>query len=189
MATALHAGGAAIPHICRRIVLRTNPKGAKAECVFTDGTSILLSNSLAMFIQPGDEVRFPLALEAAAVATEIQIRNTNRITRRQEIFQAAIGYATQPRKDRRGSLYVLAEVVSPCLGVSAVQLRCEILRDYFYVGNRNRAFDQQSSFYEDCVVLSWCFACPQADIGNASQRQKPIHLLVITLFTESPLFV
>jgi hypothetical protein len=148
MATPLHAGGAAIPHICRRIVLGTNPKGAKAECVFTDGTSILLSNSLATFIHHGDEVRFPLALEAAAVATEIQIRNTNRVTGRQEIFQAAIGYATQPRKDRRGSLYVLAEVVSPCLGVSAVQLRCEILRDYFYVGNRNRTFDQQPSFYE-----------------------------------------
>jgi len=148
MAIALHAGGAATRDVCRRLVLRTNPKGAKAECVFTDGTSILLSSFLASFIHSGDEVRFPLVLETAPVAAEIQIRNAKRITGRREIYQTAIGYAMQPRKDKRGNLYVLAEVVSPCLGISAVQLRCETLRDYFYVGNRNRAFDRQPSFYE-----------------------------------------
>jgi len=148
MAIALHATGAATPGVCRRLVLRTNPRGAKAECVFTDGTSILLSNFLAAFIRPGDEVRFPLPLEATAVGAEIQIRKPKRITERREMFQAAIGYATQPRKDKRGNLYVLAEVVSPCLGVSAVQLRCETLRDYFFVGNRNCAFGPQFSFYE-----------------------------------------
>jgi hypothetical protein len=97
--------------------------------VFSDGTPILLSNCLASFIHPGDEVRFPLTLDAAGVTAQIQIRNKKRIIGRGEIFQAAIGYATQPRKDKRGNLYVLAEVVSPCLGVSAVQLRCETLRD------------------------------------------------------------
>jgi hypothetical protein len=148
MATAPAATGAAIPEVCRRLVLRTRPRGAKAECVFTDGTSVLLSSFLASFIRPGDEVRFPLALEAAAVGTEIQIRNTKRVTGSREIFQATIGYAMQPRKDKRGNLYVLAEVVSPCLGVSAVHLRCDTLRDYFYAGSRNCAFDRQPSFYE-----------------------------------------
>jgi len=142
------ASGAATPSVCRRLVLRINPRGAKAECVFTDGTSILLSNFVASFIHPGDEVSFPLALEAAAVASEIQIRNPRRIPGGQEIFQAAIRYATQPRKDKRGHLYVLAEVVSPCLGVSAVHLRCETSRDYFYVCNSNCAFDHRPSFYE-----------------------------------------
>src|SRR6267154_3174009 len=148
MAIALQASGVATPEVCRRLVLRTNPRGAKAECVFTDGTSILLSNFLASFIHPGDEVRFPLAIEAAAAAAEIQIRNTKRITGRREIFQAEIGYATQPRKDKRGGLFVFAEVSRPCLGISAVQLRCDILRDYFYAGSRNCAFDRQPSFYD-----------------------------------------
>ena len=148
MATGLAATGAATPEICRRLVLRTQPRGAKAECVFTDGTSILLSNFMASFIRPGDEVRFPLAFEAARVGAEINIRNTKRIAGRQEIFQTTIGYATQPRKDKRGNLYVLSEVVSPVLGVSAIHLRCETLRDYFYVGDRNCAFDRQPSFYE-----------------------------------------
>src|SRR5258707_5573655 len=99
MAFALHASGGGIPDVCRRLVLRTNMRGAKAECVFTDGTSILLSNFLASFIHPGDEVRFPLAIEAAAAAVDIQIRNTKRITGRRENFQADIGYATQTGKD------------------------------------------------------------------------------------------
>jgi hypothetical protein len=34
------------------------------------------------------------------------------------------------------------------LGVSAVQLHCEILRDFFYAGTRYCAFDRQPSFYE-----------------------------------------
>src|SRR5712664_1184623 len=148
MAIALHASGAAIPDVCRRVVLRTIPRGAKAECVFTDGTSILLSNLLASFIYPGDEVRFPLKLEAATAAAEIQVRDTKRITGRREIFQADIAYATQPRKDKRGDLFVLAEVVGRCLGISTIQLRCETLRDYFYAGSRNCPFDRQPSLYE-----------------------------------------
>jgi hypothetical protein len=148
MAIALYASGTAKPDVCQRLVLRTDPRGTKTECVFTDGTSILLSNFLASFIHPGEEVRFPLALETAAVAAEIHIRDTKQITGRREIFQAAIGYATQPRKDKRGTLFVLAQVVSPNLGISAIHLRCELLRDYFYAGNRHRALDCQPSFYE-----------------------------------------
>jgi hypothetical protein len=147
MGIALHASGAATPDVCRRLVLRTNPRGAKAECVFTDGTSIALSNFLASFIHPGDELRFPLTLGAEASA-EIHVRNAKRITGRREIFQADVGYAAQPRKDKRGDLFVLAEVVGPCLGLSTIQLRCDTLRDYFYVGRRDCAFDRQPSFYE-----------------------------------------
>ena len=125
-----------------------DPRGTKTECVFTDGTSILLSYFLASFIHPGDQVRFPLALEALALGAELQIRNAKLTTGRREIFQAAIGYARQPRKDKRDNLFVLAEVVNPNLGISTIHLRCELLRDYFYVGNRHRALDRQPSFYE-----------------------------------------
>ena len=62
--------------------------------------------------------------------------------------QASIGYATQPRKDRRDNLFVSAEIHDSRLGISAINLRCEALRDYFYVGNRRRVWDRQASFYE-----------------------------------------
>ena len=40
--------------ICQRKLVRTNPKGAKTECLFANGASILLSNFLASSIRPGD---------------------------------------------------------------------------------------------------------------------------------------
>jgi hypothetical protein len=137
-----------LPNVVRRQVLRTSPKGSKTECVFADGTAILVSNFLVPFIRAGNELVFPVELEAADAGTQIYIRNTNREERRRDIFQAEIGYLTQPRKDKRGNLFVAAEVCSPNLGISAIHLGCEALRDYFYVGDRRRVWDRQTSFYE-----------------------------------------
>jgi hypothetical protein len=63
-------------------------------------------------------------------------------------FRQKSDTATQPRKDNRRDLVVLAEVVGRGLGISNIQLRCDTLRDYFYVASRNCAFDGQPSFYE-----------------------------------------
>jgi hypothetical protein len=138
----------ALSNVCRRRVAKTNPKGTKTECLLADGTSILVSNFLASFISAGDELLFPLGHEAAAAGTQIYIRKTPTEERRWDVFQAEIGYATQPRKDRRNNLFVSAEVPESQLGISAINLRCEVLRDYFYVGNRRRGWDRQSPFYE-----------------------------------------
>ncbi len=43
----------ALPSVCQRKVIKTNPAGAKAECLFADGTSILVSNFVASFIRAG----------------------------------------------------------------------------------------------------------------------------------------
>src|SRR5258708_4926682 len=185
MATGPTAGGAARPDVCRRLVLRTSPRGAKAECVFTDGMSILLSIFVDWFIRLGDYVLFPLTLEARAGATEIQVSNTNRITGRREIFQADIGYATQPRKDKRGDLFVLAEVVGPRLGISTIQLRCDTLRDYFYAGSRNCAFDRQPSFYEllrsspkaSLTELRLAFRLRSLELRTASKSSRELATL------------
>jgi len=148
MSAAFQVKAEAPPNVCQRRIVKTNPKGAKTESVFADGTSILLSNCLASFIRPGDELFFPVELEAADVGTQLYIRNTNDRERRQDAFQAEVGYATQPRKDKRGNLYVSAKVIAGRLGISAVHLPCEVLRDYFYVGNRRRPWDRQPSFYD-----------------------------------------
>jgi|SRR5882762_3039705 len=82
------------PDVCQRLVLRTNPKGSKTECVFADGTAIMISNFLACFTRAGDELRFPIEFETPNAGTQIYIRNTNREERRRDVFQAEIGYAT-----------------------------------------------------------------------------------------------
>jgi hypothetical protein len=148
MRTALQIKTIEPPNVCQRLVLRTKPKGGKTECVFADGTVILVSNFLAFFIRAGDELLFPVELQAVDAGTQIYIRNTNPEERRRDVFQAEIGYATQPRKDRRDNLFVAAEVCGPSLGISAIHLRCETLRDYFDVDDRRCPWDRQPSFYE-----------------------------------------
>src|SRR5437763_1756094 len=106
------------------------------------------SNFVASFIRAGDELLFPLGHEATVAGTQIYIRKTHPEERRWDVFQAEIGYATQPRKDKRNNLVVSAEVPDSRLGISAINLPCEALRDYFYVGNRRRGWHRQSSFYE-----------------------------------------
>jgi hypothetical protein len=148
MGTAIQARINLIRKVCRRKVCKTNLKGVETECLFADGTSILVSNFFASFICAGDELLFPLEREAADVGTQIYIRRTHPEGRRWDVFQAEIGYATQPRKDKRNHLFVCAEVHGGRLGIVSIQIRCEAMRDYFYVANRRRAWDRQPSFYE-----------------------------------------
>jgi len=137
-----------LPNVALRKVVKTTPEGTKTKCLFADDTSIVVSNFLASFIRPGDELRFPLNLRAADVGTQIYIRNTSGHERRRDTLQADIGYATQPKKDKRGNLFVSAEVIGVALGICIIHLRCEALRDHFYVGDRRRATDEQPSFYD-----------------------------------------
>ena len=148
MGVALQARTNPLRNVCQHKVLRTNPKGAKTECVFADGTSILVTNFLASFIRPGDDLLFSLEIEAADLNTEIYIRKTYPGVKRRDLFQTRIGYASQPRKNKRNNLFVSAEVLNPRLGISAIYLPTEALRDYFYVGNRHRAWDRQPYLYE-----------------------------------------
>src|SRR5260370_14724489 len=148
MGTAVQVKADALPNVCQRKVVKAKPKGVKTECVFTDGTSSWVWNFLASFIRAGDELLFPLELEAVDTGTQVYIRKTDPEERRWDIFEAEIGYATQPRKDKRDKLFVSAEVRSGHLGIMSIQIRCEALRDYFYVGNRRRRWDRQPSFYE-----------------------------------------
>lgn len=147
MGTLVQLKPGAAPNVCQGKVVRTNPKGMKTECLFADGTSILLANFLGSFVRDGDELVFPLSPEAMDSPTEIYIRH-NPEQKRADLFQAEIGYAAQPRKDKRTGLFVSAQVRESRLGVSTINLRCEHLRDYFYAANRRQAPNRQPTFYE-----------------------------------------
>lgn len=148
MSAAVQVNEVTMPNVVLRKVATTISEGRKAKCVFTDGTSIMVSAFLASFIHVGDELRFALGVQGADMRTQIHVRNTSSHDRRRDALQVGIGYATQPQKDKRGNLFVSAEVVGVGIGVRAIHLHCEALRDYFYVGNRRRAWDRQPSLYE-----------------------------------------
>lgn len=148
MSTSVQVKKGILPNTGQGKVVGMTPEDTKTKCLFADGTSILVSDFLASFIHTGDELHFPLELQAADAGTQIYVRNSSTQERKQDKFQAEIGYATQPRRDKRGNLFVSAEVVGGCLGISAIHLPCQALRNYFYVGNRQRPWDRQLSFYE-----------------------------------------
>jgi len=146
MAATVHAGALPDSALCLRRVLKTEPKGDRIDCAFTDGTSIVLSKFLAAFIRSGDEVRFPVGMPDSG--SELYVRVPPQQPFRRDMLQVQVGYVTQPKKDKRGDFFVSAEPLGKQLGINQVCLRCQILRDYFYVANRRCAWDKQPSYYE-----------------------------------------
>jgi len=124
------------------------PRGQKTVCILKEGGRILVSNFLAAYIRPGDQIDCPLPLDSAVAGTEIYIRKAGLSARSRDLYQAPICYATQPKPDKRDQLYVRAEVAQGRLGISELHLPCEVLRDYFYVTHRRQPWERQASLYE-----------------------------------------
>src|SRR5437867_9763999 len=96
--------------VCQAQVLEMQWEGERTACILGEGGRVLVSNFLAAHIRPGDEIKFPLVLDSAAVGTEIYIRKTSHSARSRDVYQGPIGYAAQPKKDKRDQLFVRAEV-------------------------------------------------------------------------------
>ncbi|MGH9354450.1 MAG: hypothetical protein ACRD2G_20155, partial [Terriglobia bacterium] len=79
---------------------------------------------------------------------EIHIRKNAASRRMRELYQAQVGYVTQPKEDKRKELFVAAGVIESRLGIRAIHLPCPVLRDYFYVGDRQREWGAQPTLYE-----------------------------------------
>src|SRR6516162_8715295 len=124
---------------------RLEPAGTSTACILSDGGRILVSNFLTAHIRPGDQIDVPLLLDSPGARTEIYIRKTSA---RHDLYQAFIGYAAQPRNDKREQLYVRADVPQGRLGIRALHFPCEVLRDYFYVADRRLPWEKQKTFYE-----------------------------------------
>ena len=132
----------------RREVVQIKAEGKKTLCVLKEGGRLLVSNLLASQICPGDEMELPLAFGSLDGGTEIYVHKSSGEPRTHDVCQVSIGYAAQPRCDRREQLYVRAEVSQGRLGISALHFPCEVLRDYFYAADRRLPWEKQKSFYE-----------------------------------------
>ena len=132
----------------RREVLQLKAEGQKALCVLKEGGRLLASFLLGRHIRPGDEMELPLAFGSLDGGTEIYVHKNSGEPRTHDVYQVSIGYVARRRCDKREQLYVHAEVSQGHLGISALHIPCDLLRDHPYVTNRGKPWDRQVSLYE-----------------------------------------
>jgi len=117
-----------------------------AECALNKGAPVLVPAFLAGFLGSGDEIQVPLGSNQAG--TEIHVRKNAASRLIRELYEAPIGYVTRPKEGKRKELFVAAEVRASGLGIRAIHLPCHVLRDYFYVSDRQREWRNQPTLYD-----------------------------------------
>lgn len=117
-----------------------------AECILSQGSSIIVPAFLTAYLGSGDEVEIPIGPNQIGV--EIHVRKNPGSRRLRELYQAPLGYAAQPKADKRDELFVAAEVSGSHLGIRSVHLPCPVVRDYFYVADRQRDWAKQPTLYQ-----------------------------------------
>src|SRR5664279_1748879 len=86
--------------VCRERVVSVQRQDDPAACVFANQTKLLLSRLLAKSVAVGDEITFPISVPDA-VGTEILITKNSASGPSRYIYQAPIGYVSQPKQDKR----------------------------------------------------------------------------------------
>jgi hypothetical protein len=138
--------------LCERVASverRYNP----AVCVLVNRSKVLLSRILASQITVGDEIAFPVPTGDTA-GPEIYITKACSSGTNRCLYQAPVGYVTQPKLDKRQQHFVSAQVEHGNLGISAIFLPCEALREYFYRLPQADAQVKRQSLYEILGVSS-----------------------------------
>jgi hypothetical protein len=96
--------------------------------VLTDaGTTTVLPKLVGAHVRKGDELIVAQQAQSGAGPSEILTRKPN--LKRSDIYQARTGYATQPKPDRRGELFVPAQVIASNLGVVAIHIPCHAIEN------------------------------------------------------------
>jgi hypothetical protein len=126
------------------IIKRVVPQADRVVCQLSRGAPVIVSSALGCYLWAGDEIVVPLGGDE----TEIYVRKTASARPLRDLYQAPIGYVTQPKEDKRKELFVMAEVRRSRLGIAAIHVPCSAVRDYFYVADRHREWEKQQSLYE-----------------------------------------
>ncbi len=143
---AVAASGPLAP-ICRERVISVQRHQDPATCVLANRGKLVLSRSLAAYVGIGDEITFPIP-SGESIGAEIFVTKPTSSGTIPSLYQAQIGYVTQPRPDKRNQLFVSAEVHHGHLGIGSVFLPCEVLRDYFYRLPQRDDQAERPTFYE-----------------------------------------
>lgn len=129
------------------VIVQVTPQGDRAVCQLSQGAPLIVSSVLGRYLGAGDEIAAPLGGEEPA-GTEIYVRKAAGSRRLRDLYQAPIGYVTQPKADKRKELFVTAEVRHSRLGITAIYIPCPVVRDYFYVADRCREWGEQQPLYD-----------------------------------------
>jgi len=135
------------PPICRGYATKVELRQDVAVCTLGDQTRLLLSRFLGSRVAMGDEIVFGVPTEGKG-GTEILITKHAVSGRNHCLYQAPIGYVTQPRTDKRNEHFVSAEVLDGALGISKTFLPCKALREYFYGLSHSGDSADRSSLYQ-----------------------------------------
>ena len=127
----MSALGGSANSICSQRVVSILRQQDRAACVLANQSEVLVSRFLVGHVQVGDEISFPIP-DGNAPGPEVYITKGSALGINRCLYQAAIGYVTAPRLDKSQQHFVSAEVQYGHLGISAIFLHCDILRDYFY---------------------------------------------------------
>lgn len=131
--------------VVRQRLVKLQSEDSVVKSLFADGSSRTLSRFCAGFVHPSDVLEFDP--NAADPIRELLVaQNTSRYPK--EVYVAPIGYVTQPKTDKRGEYFVLAEVPESRLGVRRVHLPSSAVRDYFYFGDRERPGFENQTLYD-----------------------------------------
>ena len=92
--------------------------------------------------------------------------------KRRRLYFGRIGYVTQPEPDRRGELFVRAEVLESRLGVASLHIPNGAVRSYFYSADRGQDETNQPTLYAVLRTL------PSATPGDLrlSYRMRRVEL-------------
>ena len=121
---------ASVPIIRERVTSLQLQQDSVA-CELSNRNRLLVSRLLAKHIAVGDEITFSVATEDGR-RTEVLITKKGASSATRHVYQAAIGYVSHPRPDKRNEYFVAAEVQRGSLGINSIFLPCEVLREYFY---------------------------------------------------------
>jgi hypothetical protein len=101
------------------------------SCALTNRSRVLLPLLFANCIAVGDEITYPIPAEDG-MGTEVFVKKGSSAAAGACIYLASVEYATQPKLDKRDQSFISALLHGGALGVSAVFLPCETVREYFY---------------------------------------------------------
>lgn len=116
---------AAVPD---RRIRTLQPEGAFVRCV-TGCSEILMPRLPASYLRTGDMIssRGPDSPAREFIAVPANCRRNLK-----QLYFGRIGYAAQPKPDKRDEFFIRAEVPDSALGVRAMHLSNAAVSDYFY---------------------------------------------------------
>src|SRR5208337_4821505 len=117
--------------VCRERVVSVQRLDDPAACVFANQTKLLLPRLIAKYVSAGDEITIPIPAPDA-VGSEMLVTKKAGSGPSRYLYQAPIGYVSQPKQDKRNQYFVSAEVRRGNLGIGKIFLPCDVLREYFY---------------------------------------------------------